>query len=473
MLRNTWPLSFMARRNSGFIGAPLFVGAGTLGSTETTTTMTPGYPAGISANDILFMFIGLRDGSGNATISSVSGGWTLVEEMPYMTGSDETSALYWKRATGSESGTETVTLSEVLTFGNGVAQIVAYRGCVTSGTPYERNTLYAMTGSSTTHQGKGLTTAGVDRRAVSFFYSYGVNTTGSNNNGWTEDYEGGTITGEDGTISVNSIEKAVAGKVAGCNRTMAASCGFICYTLALIPVGGTPGSADPYANILFQVQPTGANGSTAFTDESHYNHAITAVGNAQVQSNKLELDGSGDWIKLGTESRQLMRLNDDARSSPVDFTIDVFGADVDTLASTQTLISFWDSSGTSNRCWFLLVSTAGNVTFQYSTNGSTTTTLINYAAGITTGVAHDYRIVRSLSAGEVYLYIDGTKVATATFSAATVLFDAATVLAVGANNTSTGTPTAMNGRIAAARVSRGALSTGASYTVETLPLATS
>lgn len=461
------------RYASGFIGVPAFVGAGTLGSTETTTTMTPGYPAGISANDILFMFIALRDGSGNATISSVSGGWTLVQEMPYMTVSDETSALYWKRATGSESGTETVTLSEVLTNGNGMATIVAYRGCVTSGTPYERNTLYAIASNSTTHQGKGLTTAGTDRRVVSFFYSYGVDTTGSNNNGWTEDYESGSTTGTDGTISVNSIQKSVAGKVAGCNRTMAATCTFICYTLALVPVGGTAGSADSYANVLFQVQPSGANGSTSFTDESHYSHVITAVGNAQVQSSKLELDGSGDWIKLGAESRRLFRFTDDANSSSVDFTVDVFGADVDTLASTQTLISAWDSSGIAERCWFLFVATTGNVTLQYSTNGSTTTTLINYAAGITTGVAHDYRVVRSTSAGEVYLYIDGTKVATASLSAATLLFGATTALVVGANNTSSGTPTAMNGRIAAARVSRGALSTGASYTVETLPLATS
>lgn len=458
--------------SSGGVTVPTFVAGGAAGASE-TISFTVDYPAGLVANDIIFLLVGLRDGSGNASISSVSGGWTLVDQITYLTGADETSALYWKRATGLESGTETVTLSEATGAGIGMGAMVAYRGCVTSGTPFERNTLYAMNGSSTTHQGKGLTTAGIDRRAVSFFFSYGVNTTGSNNNGWTEDYEAGSNTGSDGTISVNSIFAATATKLAGCNRTMSSSSPFVCYTLALVPVGGTPGSADPYANILFQVQPSGSNGSTTFTDESHYSHAITAVGNAQVQSNKLELDGSGDWIKLGTESRKLMRLVDDANSSPVDFTIDVFGAEVDTLASTQTLISFWDSSTTSNRCWLLFVSTAGNVTLQYATSGGTTLTLINYAAGITTGVAHDYRIVRSLSAGEVYLYIDGTKVATATFSAATIFFDAATVLAVGANNTSVGTPTAMNGRIAAARISRGALSTGASYTVETLPLATS
>lgn len=448
-----------------------FVAAGTMDAT-TASSLAPSYPAGLAADDVLFLFIAIRDTVGNATIGTPTGSWTLVDDMPYLSDLDETSALYWKRATGSESGTESITLSESVDTGNGIAVITAWRGCVASGTPFERNDFNSSL-TTTDHRGKGLTTAGDGRRVVSFFYSHGVNTTGTNINGWTENFEQGTAIGADATVSINSIQSSLAAKVPGCNRTMALTCPFICYTLALVPLGESPGSADPFANIIFQMQAIGSNGSTSFSEESHYNHALTAVGNAQIQSNKIELDGTGDWIATTSAKRALWRLVDDANSSPTDFTIDIFGADLDSLATTQTLISFWDSSGVSQRCWFLFVSTAGNVTFQYATAGGTTLTLINYAAGITTGVAHDYRIVRSLSAGEVYLYIDGTKVATATFSAATIFFGSNSQLAVGANNTLSGTATAMNGRIAAARVTRSALSTGASYSVESLPLATS
>lgn len=449
---------------------PELTAVGTASTGTNVSSFTPSFPA-VQANDILLLYVYFYGGT--VTITTPAG-WTAIDSTNYANlPNSPTAGLFWKRATGSESGTETVNLSGSIGASSpGVAFISGWRGCVTSGSPYERNAFFGTIGTTTACQGKGLTTAGANRRVVSFFGHPAVATTGTNSNGWTEDYEANTTSGNDASWAMCSLAQAVAGKVSPCKRTLGSAASHVAHTIALVPTVGTPGSADPFSDILVQSQFTGSNGSTTFTDQSHYEHVLTAAGNAQIQSNKLDLDGTGDWIAGSASPRQLFRFMNDTLTASDDFTIEVFGAVVDTLATTQTLASMWESSATANRGWFLFVATTGNVTFQYATVGNTTITLINYAAGITTGVAHDYRVVRSISAGEVYLYIDGTKVATATLSAATNIFASTAPLVIGANNIA-GTPGPMNGQLAAVRITRDALSTGASYSVPSLPLATS
>lgn len=212
---------------------PEFVAVGAYDGNSSISAVTPGYPAGLAADDILLLHVHLIDGLGNASISSVSGGWTLVDSEPH-TAPDDTAALYWKRATGSESGTETVTVSETVNSGVLQAVISAWRGCVASGTPYEAETHTSQT-STTSHIGSGITTLGPNRRVVTFFGCSQTNTTGTNTNGWTEDYEFGTAAGVDACSNCNSIEKTSAGAVAGCSRTMLASVNNISFTLALLP----------------------------------------------------------------------------------------------------------------------------------------------------------------------------------------------------------------------------------------------
>ena len=241
-----------------------------------------------------------------------------------------------------------------------------------------------------------------------------------------------------------------------------------------MPIGDVAGAADPFSKNLLQAQFTGSNGSTTFTDDSHYNHVLTAVGNAQIQSNKLELDGTGDWVATDRSVRPNWQFLKDDFTGSDDFTIDLWNVTVDSLAATQVLLTWWDSSAghANQRGWALALSTAGDVLVQYSTNGSTTTTLIDNAAGIATGAAHNYRVVRDTGGGNVYLYIDGSKVATATLSAATNFFTSDSPLVIGGEQT-LGTAISMDGRMSAVRLRKEALSTGSSYTVETLPLATS
>lgn len=457
---------------SGAIGTtPTFVATGAADSS--LTTVAPAYPAGIQSDDILILSVWGFDSSGSATVVDPAG-WTAVLPANRNSSNFHASALYWKRATGSESGTVSVTFSESLNLGGALGVISAWRGCTTSGTPFERANFY-MQHSTTAMQGKGLSTAGINRRVVCFTFGHGSATSGSNTNGWTEDYEGNANPGTGVTASINSTEQATAGKVAPCTRTMAVIIPHSTFTLALVPANATAGAADSYADVFFQGQFTGANGSTTFTDESHYNHGITIGGNAQIQSNKLELDGTGDWIRATTSvGRQLWRFfTDDQFSTPGDFTLDVWDFQIDNLATTRYIASFFESAS-NNRGWQWYVATTGNIGFSISTDGSTVNTMINYAAGITAGVSYNLRIVRSVSAGEIYLYINGTKVATGTFSGASNVFNSSTAqLCIGGVNPINGTAISTDGRLSAFRAYRGAKTTGASYTVETLPLATS
>lgn len=414
-----------------------------------------------------------RDSSGNATITAPAG-WNTISN--YYTSLDDSShGLFWKRATGSESGTQVVNFSEnVDGSGVGYGVISQWGGCALTGDPFERPTFNFVV-SGTAMQGKGLTTAGPDRKVVTFSSHTAAAVTGTNTNGWTEDFESSTLTGGDASIGINSIDQTVAGKVLPIKRTLSGAAASICHTLALVPVGGTAGSADSFADVLFQMQPSGANGSTAFTDESHYNLTLTAVGNAQVQSSKVELDGTGDWVTSDASMRFPWLLRTDDNAASIDFTIDVFGATVDNFSTTRALASCWDASGVNQRCWVLyFTATTGTLVFAYSTGGTsgTSAAIFNYA-GITAGSTNNIRVVRSISAGEMYLYVNGTKVATATVSAAALFFATGSPLVVGAFDTTAGTPTAFDGREAAIRIKRGALSTGASYSVESLPLATS
>lgn len=448
--------------------APDFIAAGTADAITAGSSLAPSFPS-VSANDILLLFVTALDSSGNATISTPAG-WTAISSFHHAL-SDTASALFWKRATGSESGTQTVSLSESVDAGVAYAVISSWGPCVTSGDPFERANFYYH-GSSTAARGKGLTTTGPNRRLVTFCVHPSVAVTGTNTNGWTEHYDASTMTGSDATVSISSVAQATAGKVLPLWRTLSSAGENLSHTLALIPVGGTPGGADAFANVLFQMQPSGANGSVVFTDESHYYNDTIANG-ADIQGGKLELDGAADWVHTAAARNPLWRFRNQAYTASDDFTIDLWNVEFDSLAANRTLVSYWNGSGVNQRSWAVQVTTAGNVQFFYSANGSTTTTPINYAAGTTTGVARNYRIVRSTSAGEMYLYINGTKVATATVSAAVDFFGSNSRLVIGALNIDGAAASLMDGRMGPVRITQGALSTGASYTVESLPLATS
>jgi hypothetical protein len=119
----------------GGASGPSFRSSGAIGGTGNVSSFTVDYPSGIQADDILYLHISSRDDLGNADVSSISdGGFALVQTV--FTGGtvDTISKLYWKRATGSESGTLTVTLTEAVTNAIAAGVMSAWSGCLTSGT---------------------------------------------------------------------------------------------------------------------------------------------------------------------------------------------------------------------------------------------------------------------------------------------------------------------------------------------------
>jgi hypothetical protein len=232
---------------------------------------------------------------------------------------------------------------------------------------------------------------------------------------------------------------------------------------------GGAATVDPYwADVVLQIQPSGANGSTSFTDQSYSRHAITALGNAQVNSSELLLDGTGDCLTIPDDAQ--WRL---AQGCGVEVKIK-FAA----TTGTQTIISQYYTFG-SQRC-FMLRYNAGTLQVLFSSNGTTDTTVINYSWTPTAN--QQYHIGFEWASNTVYLLIDGSVVTSAAYS--TTVFDSTALLVIGARQSTT-SPTFqdfVNGRIAMVRFTNGGrlgnaspslrYAPGPSYTAPTLPLPT-
>ena len=105
------------------MAAPSFISKGTLGST-TGASFSFTFPAGIASNDLLFLAV-FDYGLGTITTNS---SWTLISTMVYPTGSPKMLIkLYWKVASGSETGTQSVTRSGYAA-GDFFGNVYQYRG---------------------------------------------------------------------------------------------------------------------------------------------------------------------------------------------------------------------------------------------------------------------------------------------------------------------------------------------------------
>lgn len=207
---------------------------------------------------------------------------------------------------------------------------------------------------------------------------------------------------------------------------------------------------------------TGADGSTTLTDGA--GSTWTATGNAQILSNALELDGSGDWAS--TPDKTDWQLN-----GP--FCIELFGVTMDALSATHALAGHYDaySPASNNRGWMVSAGADGKLSLSYSTGGTgVTATRTTAAAVFTVGVEVDIAISRDAS-GNLRFFVNG--ILTDTFTAQTwVSFNAASPLSIGAVNT-LGSTTARNyvdGRIKAFRFTQGDSKYASDYIVPALPL---
>ena len=138
--------------------------------------------------------------------------------------------------------------------------------------------------------------------------------------------------------------------------------------LAGVASGGGAPTTDPnFSNVFLLVGADGADGSTAFDDESSKNYTLTANGNAQIDTAQAKF-GSGSILLDGTgDSVSVVAL---ANLAPLtgQFTVEAW-VRFNVVKTNQSIISVWASalSGTS---WAFVCSPT-SLAFTYYDSGNT------------------------------------------------------------------------------------------------------
>jgi hypothetical protein len=207
--------------------------------------ITPSYPAGCVAGDLLWIQVGAQAGGTlDAVTHAAISGWTAFAPVASASGR-ESHTLYWKRASGGETGTVTVTGSfdktgSPTTNASNVviAQIHRFTSVVGSGTPYEGNSGTANA-ASTTVPAENITTTTNNCLACQFVFVAEdeslVSFTGESGVDYVEVAESSTTAGGDIAIQLQVGDKATAGAITGGTMTIGTSQISIVYGFGLKP----------------------------------------------------------------------------------------------------------------------------------------------------------------------------------------------------------------------------------------------
>jgi hypothetical protein len=189
-----------------------FVSAGT--GSGTTGNPTPGYPSGMQSGDLILLQVTVRNTITNPTTPA---GFTAL----YSADSTGTGRqwIYYKFATGSESGSLTVSIGGSVTK---MARMYAFRNVALSSFT-EGGSFGSGTGQSI--NARSVTTTGDARLAVSFNFvndNNAVNSfAGETGGNWIEAVdEYTTYQGSDGCIQLQVATMATTGTITGGSYTM-------------------------------------------------------------------------------------------------------------------------------------------------------------------------------------------------------------------------------------------------------------
>jgi FlaG/FlaF family flagellin (archaellin) len=184
-----------------------FVSAGT--GSGTTSNPSPAYPSGLAANDLILLQVTVRDTTNTPTTPA---GFTLLYG-PDSTGTGR-QWIYYKFATGTESGTITITIS-----GSNckIARMYAFRNVALSS--FTEGGGFGS-GTSRTISAQSVTTTGTGRLTVSFVFVNNDNSvgsfTGEAGGDWTEAVsEFTTSAGSNGCVQLQTATMASAGTISG------------------------------------------------------------------------------------------------------------------------------------------------------------------------------------------------------------------------------------------------------------------
>jgi len=215
------------------MAAPTLFAAGALFAANSGTSITPVIPASTAANDVMLMAV-MCNGSSTFTTPAE---WTLLGTS-IESNANQSTEWYWKRHDGTESNptsTTSATLSNTL---GGYGRIYVFRGCVTTGDPFEDVTMAGTPTSSTTPTSAAIDTTAADRLAVVLLMVDDANTWSSGNPpaGWTAIGLVSSTVGGNGMMDGLTKTVASASNVAQVTiGTMGAADYWRSVTLALIP----------------------------------------------------------------------------------------------------------------------------------------------------------------------------------------------------------------------------------------------
>lgn len=217
------------------IQPPTFDNNGGIVFDALNVTLNVPYPSGVAAGQVMILHASMIDASNSNATLTTPAGWTLIDG-PVRMSATYAQWAFWKRATGSESGTLTITFStsgNIL--GKSAAIMSAWDGAVASGTPVEAaddDTGHA----TTTMTGAAIVTAGAGRTVVNL-YSHSESVVTTPGTGWIDAYDVnvGAPFSQHCSLVCSTKEVADAGAVSAESRTLPGSEDWIAITFALKP----------------------------------------------------------------------------------------------------------------------------------------------------------------------------------------------------------------------------------------------
>jgi hypothetical protein len=220
--------------------APTFQAVGTAG--QGVGDVVALWPAHL-ADDVGLLFVE-TDG---AEAVAAPAGWTAVTNTPVINGTATRLSVFWRRAT---SGAETD--PTVVDPGNHCyARIATFRGCITTGDPWDVVGVGGTSGGTTTNVTfPGVTTTVADTLVVAVM-SWASDSAGpllttfanANLTGLAEQGDEGTTQGSGGGIAFATGTKAAAGATGDTTGTASLALNYACIHIALRPpIAGNSGS---------------------------------------------------------------------------------------------------------------------------------------------------------------------------------------------------------------------------------------
>jgi subtilisin family serine protease len=213
----------------GPTSAPAFGSAGAAAGALGTTINVP-YPAGINANDLLVLLVMTRESADIATPAGFTAGDARGQNGGLR------AEWFWKRATGSETGTLTVTKASgsALLYG----RMFRFTGAATTGTPVEAVAQVGV-GNNATMAPADITTQGPNRRVVVLVAEGDDQALGGFAGGTAavpeETAEATTTLGTDAALGINGLARTSSETFDFGTYSLGVAAGHIEFTFALLP----------------------------------------------------------------------------------------------------------------------------------------------------------------------------------------------------------------------------------------------